>query len=227
CALPFFAVDVPPHHHDGAVGAGGEGEALGADDEGHQPAEPPPAEDQQVGALARVDQDRHGVAVDHFGGDLDLGGPLPRELGGLGQQGVGRTAEAGARHPGDRVDVDVELGPHEGVDEMEGAADGGGMACGPADRLTGLVRVEDADRDLRSCCVRRVTTILCRGRPPTGPRTGPRNAEGAGTSGAGSCSYPVPDLNRCYRRERATSWAARRTGRVRDPWISPRTPYRI
>src|SRR5699024_12339669 len=45
-----------------------------------------------------------------------------------------------------------------------------------------------------------------------GRRPGPLDERGNHES-TGLVSYPVPDLNRCYRRERAASWAARRTGR--------------
>src|SRR5699024_12492113 len=52
--------------------------------------------------------------------------------------------------------------------------------------------------------------------PVVPPREGGvlgRYTNGAGSRFVALDSYPVPDLNRCYRRERAASWAARRTGR--------------
>src|SRR5699024_10531114 len=93
------------------------------------------------------------------------------------------------------------------VDEVEAAVHGGGVTGGPADRLIGLVGIEHTDRDAGTRAVFHVTTIL------GAARSGQECRKSRHPKVPAPCSYPVPDLNRCYRRERAAYWAARRTGR--------------
>src|SRR5699024_8488829 len=95
------------------------------------------------------------------------------------------------------------LGPHEGMEQMEPAPDLVRVASGPAHGQVRLIGIEDSDGDPGWRGARHALTILGRHENEKQPMS----------RYIGSWPYPVPDLNRCYRRERAASWAARRTGR--------------
>src|SRR5699024_7648235 len=123
-------------------------------------------------------------SVDDLRGDRDVDPGLADDLRGIEDEAVRGAAEAGAGHPRDRVDVDVELRPDERVDEMEAPADCGGVEGGPADRLIGFVGIEHTDRDAGTSAVRHVTTIL-RSPPPRPPNDGAVRAGARG--GGGGC----------------------------------------
>src|SRR5699024_3140702 len=129
--------------------------------------------------------------------------------------------ESRSGHPRDRVDVDVELGPDEGVDVVEAAVHGGGVTGGPADRLIGLVGIAHTDRDAGTRAVFHVTTSL--GAARSGQACSKRGRPQAPARGPD----PGRDLDRGCRGERAASWAARRTGPERDLSIAAGTPDRI
>src|SRR5699024_9556680 len=117
-------------------------------------------------------------------GEWDLDPGLAHDGDGILYQGVRGAAEARAGHPRDRVDVHVELGPDEGVDEVEAAAHGGGVAGGPANRLIGFVGIEHTDRDAGTRAVFHVTTI------PGAARSGPRMQKEPAPEGADSLFVP-------------------------------------
>src|SRR5699024_11975012 len=94
-----------------------------------------------------------------LGGHRDLHPALAHDRDGVLYQGVRGAAESRSGHPRDRVDVDVELGPDEGVDEVEAAVHGGGVTGGPAERLIGLVGIEHTDRDAGTRAVFHVSQL--------------------------------------------------------------------
>src|SRR5690625_1329506 len=72
------------------------------------------------------------------------------------------AVDARAAQAGDRIGVDVQLGPHEGMEQMEPAPDLVRVASGPAHGQVRLIGIEDSDGDPGWRGARHALTILGR-----------------------------------------------------------------
>src|SRR5690625_5638698 len=89
---------------------------------------------------------------------------------------------------------------------MEPAPDLVRVASGPAHGQVRLIGIEDSDGDPGWRGARHALTILGRHENEKEPMS----------RDIGSWPYPVPDLNRCYRRERAASRSEEHTSELQS-----------